>query len=67
MTAYNITDLHNRIIQQQASEAFTTSCIGEENYAGILKAHPDKLYTPNYFIRLALGALTLVAVLFTIA
>ncbi|MEO6639254.1 MAG: hypothetical protein ABIN25_13330, partial [Ginsengibacter sp.] len=67
MTAYNISDLYNRIVQQQASEAFRTSCISEESYARILKAHPDKLYTPNYFIRLALGALTLVAVIFTTA
>lgn len=64
MTAYNTTDLDNRLIQQQASEAFRTSCIGEESLARILKAHPDKLYTPNYFIRLALGVLTFVAVLF---
>ncbi len=66
MIAYNTTDLHNRIIQQQASEAFRASCIGEASLAGILKAHPDKLYTPNYFIRLALGALTFVVVLFSI-
>ncbi len=65
MTAYNSTDLNNRVVQQQASEAFRTSCIGEESFARILKAHPDKLYTPNYFIRLALGVLTFVAVLFT--
>ena len=67
MPAYNTSDLYNRIIQQQASEAFMKSCISEESYCRILKAHPDKLYTPNYFVRLALGILTLVAVLFITA
>ena len=67
MKAYNTSDLENRHIRQQASEAFRNSYIGEESYAGILKAHLDKLYTPNYFIRLALGVLTLIAVLFTTA
>ncbi len=67
MTAYNITSLQNRIIDQQASEAFRNACISEESYKGILKAHTEKLYTPDYFVRLALGILTLVAVFFTTA
>ncbi len=65
MQAYNGTDLYNKYIREQASEAFNTGCIGEETYKKILLAYPCKLYTPNYFIRIALALLTIVAVLFS--
>lgn len=65
MPAYNFTDLYNQIVQQQASDAFLTGGISEESYKKILQSHTCKLYTPNYFIRIALGAVTVIAILFT--
>jgi hypothetical protein len=65
MQAYNKTDLYNKYVQQQAAEALQTACISNESYNRILQAYPCKLYTPNYFIRIALGLLTIVAVLFS--
>ncbi|MEO6219153.1 MAG: hypothetical protein ABIO81_01910, partial [Ginsengibacter sp.] len=64
MPAYNLNDLYNRMVQQQASAAFRNECIGEDSYKKILQSHPDTLYAPNYFIRIALSVLTAVAVLF---
>ncbi len=65
MQAYNKPDLYNKYVQEQATEALQTACISNESYNKILQAHPCKLYTPNYFIRIALGLLTIVAVLFS--
>ncbi len=65
MPAYNSTELYNQTVQQQASEAFLRTCITEKSYKTILQSHPGKLYTPNYFIRIALGLVTIIAVLFT--
>ncbi|MEP6583700.1 MAG: hypothetical protein ABJA90_05525 [Ginsengibacter sp.] len=65
MPAYNITDLYNQIVLQEASDAFQTTCIKEESYKKIIQSHTSKLYTPNYFIRIALGIVTIIAVLFT--
>ncbi len=64
MPAYNSKDLYNRLVQEQASEAFRSTCIGEESYKKIVESHRNTLYTPNYFIRIALGVLTIIAVLF---
>ena len=64
MPAYNSNDLYSSLVQQQASASFRDECIGEKSYRKILQSHPDKLYTPNYFIRIALGLLTIIAVLF---
>ena len=46
MPAYNSTDLLNQIVQEQASDAFLTGGITEENYKKILQSHTCKLYTP---------------------
>ena len=64
MPAYDSNDLYSCLVQQQASASFRDECIGEKSYRKILQSHPDKLYTPNYFIRIALGLLTIIAVLF---
>ncbi len=64
MPAYNSNDLYNQIVRQQASDAFRTTCISEESYKKILQSHPVKLFTPNHFIRIALGVVTIIAVLF---
>ncbi|MEO6455487.1 MAG: hypothetical protein ABIN97_15515 [Ginsengibacter sp.] len=65
MQAYNKSDLYNKYVQEQAAECLQTTCITNESYNKILQAHPCKLYTPNYFIKIALGLLTIVAILFS--
>ncbi|MEO7562158.1 MAG: hypothetical protein ABIT07_06145, partial [Ferruginibacter sp.] len=65
MKAYSSSDLYSRIVQEQASAAFLAACIDEDSYKKILLSHSSKLYTPNYFIRIALALLSLVAVLFS--
>jgi len=65
MQAYNKSDLYNKYVHEQANEALRTTCVSEESYKNILAAYPVKLYTPNYFIRIALGLLTVVAILFS--
>ncbi|MEP6948527.1 MAG: hypothetical protein ABI863_04610 [Ginsengibacter sp.] len=65
MQAYRKIDLYNRYIGEQSTEALQTGCISSESNNKILTAYPSKLYTPNYFIRIALGLLTMVAVLFS--
>ena len=65
MQAYKNSDLYNKYVSEQATEALQTGCINNESHNKILRAYPCKLYTPNYFIRIALGLLTIVAVLFS--
>lgn len=65
MQAYKYKDLYNKLVQQTASEAFEAQGIGAETYKNILEAHPVALYTPNFFIRVALGLLTVIAVVFS--
>ncbi len=64
MQAYKYKDLYKKLVQQKASEAFEAQHISAETYKTILEAHPSALYTPNFFIRIALGLLTVVAVFF---
>lgn len=63
MQAYNKADLYNKYIKEQVAEAFENKCIDDITYKAIVQAYPCNLYTPNYFIRIALGLLTLVAVI----
>lgn len=65
MQAYKHSSLYNKYVREQASEAFHDKSISTASYEKIVQAHPLGLYTPNYFIRIALGALTIVAVLFS--
>lgn len=65
MLIYNTRDLYNNIVQEQATDAFVNNKLDEEAYKNILTAYPSALYTPNYFIRIALGLLTLVAIVFS--
>ncbi|MCW3111156.1 MAG: hypothetical protein JWQ09_5662 [Segetibacter sp.] len=58
-------DLYNIHVQHEASEAFLNKNIGQETYKNILITYTSSLYTPNFFIRLALALLTLVAILFS--
>lgn len=64
MQSYKYKDLYNKLVQQKSSEAFEAQHINAETYRTILEAHPSALYTPNFFIRIALGSLTIVAVFF---
>jgi hypothetical protein len=65
MQAYNNTTLYNKYVREQALEAFHREGISAETHEKIIQAHPLNLYTPNYFIRIAIGLLTIVAVLFS--
>ena len=65
MQAYKNSSLYNKYVRQQASEAFRSKSISAASYEKIVQAHSFDLYTPNYFIRIALGLLTIVAVLFS--
>ncbi len=65
MPAYKPEELQNRTVRRQAAEAFNAGYIDKDSYQKILFAYPKLLYTPDYFIRIGLGILTLVAVLFS--
>jgi uncharacterized membrane protein YgcG len=65
MQAYSYTNLYNKYVREQVLEAFQRKGINRETYEKTVRAHPFDLYTPNYFIRLALGLLTIIAVLFS--
>ena len=65
MQAYNYHDLQNQAIREQSSDAFLDKCISADSYQNILANYPSTLFTPNYFIRIALGLLTIVAVSFS--
>ena len=65
MQAYNYSDLYNKYVAEQASDALQKGCIQKESFIKIKEAYPVPLYTPNYFIRIALGLLTIVAVVFS--
>lgn len=65
MQAYKQKDLYNKMVQQQASEAFEMQSIDVDTYRKILESHAADLYTPNFFIRVASGLLTVIAVIFS--
>lgn len=65
MTAYNTSDLYNKYVQEQSSEAFHTECISGETYEHILQQHVSNLYIPNYFIRIGSALLTIICILFS--
>jgi len=65
MQIYNPSQLYNRHVQEQASEAVEEHLLSGDSFLKIKEAYPDSLYTPNFFIRIALALLTAVAVLFS--
>src|SRR5688572_29844483 len=65
MQVYKPSQLYNRHVQGQASEAVEEHLLSGESFQKIKEAYPDTLYTPNFFIRIALALLTAVAVLFS--
>jgi hypothetical protein len=62
MIAYNRPALDNSEIQQEAAEALGQSVITRAEYDKIAEAYPFTLYTPNFFIRIGLFLLTVLAV-----
>ncbi|BAV09614.1 hypothetical protein SAMN05421788_1011049 [Filimonas lacunae] len=63
MQAYNYSDLFNKAVHEQASEAFLDGCLSEESYKNVLAQSPSTLYTPNYFVRVGLSILTIIILL----
>ncbi len=63
MTAYNKTELVNLLAQQQALDALRSRFISQQSHNHIITAHPITLYTPNVFVKIGLGILTLFIVL----
>ncbi|MEP6465285.1 MAG: hypothetical protein ABJB05_03225 [Parafilimonas sp.] len=67
MHSYSATDLNNQFIQQEAGEAFDMGFLSKDSNEKIKKAYPCKLYTPNFFIRIALSFLCIVCITFAAA
>lgn len=65
MTAYNTIDIHNKLVRENAAEALHYGLIDDATYTHVIEASPVKLYIPNYFIRIGLGILTVIAGLFS--
>src|SRR5687768_17166009 len=65
MQIYKSTQLYNRYVQERASDALEDQLVSNDSFQKIKEAHPDTLYTPNFFIRIALAVLTAVAVSFS--
>ena len=65
MQIYKLSQLYNRHVQEQASEAVEEHLLSDNSFLKIKEAYPDSLYTPNFFIRIALALLTAVALLFS--
>lgn len=64
MHAYKPSDLYNRYVQNSAGEAFEDGSLSETSYQKVLEAYPSALYTPDLFIRIGIGFVSLFAVLF---
>lgn len=60
MLAYNHQDLLNRECQEAAKAAMRDDLLTEQENKTIQNAYPSRLYTPNPFLRLGLGILTLI-------
>lgn len=65
MTVYPEEDLYHYLIEDQSRQAFDAGDISNESRLKIKQAYPCKLYTPHFFIAVALGLVTVVAVFFT--
>jgi hypothetical protein len=61
--AYNQLSLDNKAILEEAGQAMNNSLISLEEFATIKQKYPVGLYTPNLFIRIGIGLLTVVIVL----
>lgn len=64
MTAYGKDNLYNKYVRESATDAFGLGLIPSSTLDVIMEAHPVKLYTPNIFIRIGLGLLSAIAIIF---
>jgi hypothetical protein len=62
MIAYKPGAFYHRHIHSQATEALGKGVIDHATYDRIVEAYPNTLYTPNFFVRLGLFLLALLAV-----
>lgn len=67
MRAYNRSGLYNLYAHEQFNDAFTNNVINADQYKELMSKSPVGFYTPNIFIRIGLGLLTIVIILFTTA
>ena len=65
MIAYQSTNIHDILIQEQAEIAVDQNCIEQLEFDNILKTYPSDFYSPNLFIRIGLFMLTLVIASFS--
>lgn len=65
MTAYSENELFNYHVISEAHIAHDTAEISKESLNKIEQAYPYKLYTPHFFVAIALGLLTFISVIFT--
>ena len=63
MIAYKEIYLDNREVREQADEALSKKIITQEESDLIYGAYPYNLYTPNFFVRVGLFLLTVLALL----
>ncbi len=67
MIAYSENDLYNCYVASEARQAFEDYEIDEESFLKIRKVYSCQLYTPSFFIAVAMGLVTIIAVSFTAA
>ena len=67
MRAYNKLWLYNLYAHEQFSDALTNKAINADQYKDLMGKSPVGFYTPNIFIRIGLGLLTIIIILFTTA
>ena len=65
MIAYSKKELFNCYVLSHAGEDFRNFKISQESMQKIEKVHACNLYTPNFFIAIALGFVTILAISFT--
>ena len=63
MCRYNTSTLQNIFINKQSAKAFAEGNINHEQYEDIKSKHPASLYSPNIFVAVGLGLLTLLVVM----
>lgn len=63
---YNSTWLKNRLIVQEAGEAYAQQLITEAELKSVKRIYPVGFYTPNYIIRIGMFLLTLLVLLFSL-
>ncbi len=63
MSIYNKPELQNIFTTKQSAKAFTEGYINQQQYEDIKSNHPASLYSPNIFVAIGLGLLTLLIIM----